>query len=91
VSVDPVAERPVLVAPCKVAIELTCPTCGAIYSIPATIGTRVTRDDVGKGTIRVRLASDSVAHLCAQQTLGLRIEQDTPHEPGGPDDGGTVH
>lgn len=81
-----VEDRPVLVAPCKVGVELTCPTCGAIYVIPASMLARVTRDSDGAGTIGLRVRADKVAHLCGQMSLEL-VAETAPREPGGPNDG----
>lgn len=82
-----VEDRQVLVAPCRVGIELTCPTCGAIYVIPATLQARVTRDSDGAGTIGLRVRAEKVAHLCGQMTLELGEADSAPKEPGGPNDG----
>lgn len=81
-----VEDRPVLVAPCRVGVELCCPTCGAIYVIPASMGSRVTRDSDGAGSIALRVRAEKVAHLCGQMTLDLSTAA-APREPGGPDDG----
>ena len=83
---EPVEERPVIVAPCRLGVELTCPTCGAIYTIPATLQARVTRDSDGAGSIGLRVRAEKVAHLCGQLTLELDAG-DAPREPGGPNDG----
>lgn len=76
---ESVEERPLLVAPARVAVELTCPTCGAIYSIPASLGVRVVQNDTGEGTIGVRMRADKVAHLCRQMRLDL-VGEDAPAE-----------
>lgn len=81
-----VEDRPVLVAPCRVGVELSCPNCGAIYTIPAALGARITRDSDGAGTISLRVRADKVAHLCGQMSLEL-VRDDAPREPGGPNDG----
>jgi hypothetical protein len=81
-----VEDRVVLVAPCKVGVELTCPTCGAIYTIPASLGARVTRDSDGAGAIALRVRADKIAHLCGQLSLEL-VSDEAPREPGGPNDG----
>jgi len=84
-----VEDRPVLVAPCKVGVELACPTCGAIYVIPVSLGARVTRDSDGDGSISLRARASKVAHLCGQLTLEL-VSDNAPREPGGPNDGGDL-
>lgn len=81
-----VEDRPTLVAPCRVGVELCCPTCGAIYVIPASLGARVTRDSDGAGSIAVRIRAEKVAHLCGQMRLELATDE-APIEPGGPNDG----
>lgn len=83
----PIDDRPVLVAPCKVAVELTCPNCGAIYTIPASIGARVTRDSDGAGFVALRVNATKTPHLCGQMELELVGGEGVPREPGGPDDG----
>ena len=87
---ESVEERAILVAPSRVAVELSCPTCGAIYTIPASLGARVVQNDAGEGTIGIRLRADKVAHLCRQLRLEL-VDDDAPVEPGGPNDGGKPH
>jgi len=70
-SEEPVEERAVVVVPCRIALELTCPTCGAVYSVPASIGVRVVQSDTGEGSLGPRLKAERVAHLCRQLTLQL--------------------
>lgn len=79
-------DAPVLVAPCKVAIELTCPQCGGIHTVPASIGARLIRDSDGSGTLAIRARAAKVPHLCGQLTLTLDDAR-APKEPGGPNDG----
>lgn len=67
-------DRPVLLVPARIAVDLTCPSCGAVYTIPATIGARVVRDDDGAGSLAVRLRAAKVPHICAQ----LALELDAP-------------
>lgn len=56
-----------------VAIELTCPTCGAIVTVPASVGARVVKDSDGSGSLAVRVRAVKIPHLCEQQELKLTL------------------
>ena len=71
-------------APATVSVVVTCPTCGAIATLPVKVSSRQVRDDDDSGSLAVRVRVTKMPHLCGQLTLTL-VDVDKP--VGGPDDG----
>lgn len=65
-----------LSAPTIAEVTLRCPICGSEGSVLARIGTRVTVDDDGTGSLALRVKSTKAAHLCGTSQLELPLGEE---------------
>lgn len=64
----------------RLAVGLTCPTCGQPAELEAKLSARLVRDSDGTTTLALRTRAPKVAHLCDQLPLGLTAPAATgPH------------
>jgi hypothetical protein len=59
--------------PVIVEMVVECPRCGDLASIVVGLHGRLTADDDGTGSLKVRVDQKAVEHMCDQTRLDQRI------------------